>query len=1082
VHAFDGNTFIKTHQTDAQGQATFVLPDGSYRFRADKNGWEFWSGADDHCTIAGCTSVVMTIRNSVVVTVLDTAGNPDVGIGVWAYTGSTYANVGATTNAQGQAVLMLPAGSYHFRTSKDYSDFWSEADDHCTVPNSCTSASITTNVPVTVTVTNLDGQPEAGIYVHAFDGNTFIKTHQTNAQGQATFVLPDGSYRFRADKNGWEFWSGADDHCAIAGCTSVAMIIRNSVVVTVLDTAGNPDVGIEVWAYTGSTYANVGATTNVQGQAVLMLPAGTYHFRTSKDNSDFWSGADDHCTVPNSCTSASITTNVPVTVTVTVLDLDGQPAAGLPVAVFTGSTWTGRTGTTNASGQASFTLPPGDYRFRATKGVHEFWSGESNHCTVPGCTAAGITVNNSVVVTVLDTNNQPVVGVEVKGFIDSTFMGSWAVTNAQGQATLDLPAGSFRFKLIKDGATFWSGTTNHCTVPGCTSASITTTLPVTVTVLDLDGQPAAGLPVAVFSGSTWTGRTGTTNASGQVTFTLPPGDYRFRATKGVHEFWSGASNHCTVPGCTSASITVNNTVVVTVLDTNNQPVVGVEVKGFVDSTFMGSWAVTNAQGQATLDMPAGSFRFKLIKDGATFWSGTTNHCTVPGCTSASITTTLPVTVTVLDLDGQPAAGIPVYVFDGTTFTGRSGTTNASGQVTFTLPAGNYRFRADKGIHEFWSGASNHCTVPGCTSASITVNNTVVVTVLDTNNQPVVGVEVKGFVDSTFMGSWAVTNAQGQATLDMPAGSFRFKLIKDGATFWSGTTNHCTVPGCTSASITTTLPVTVTVLDLDGQPAAGLPVAVFTGSTWTGRSGTTNASGQVTFTLPLGDYRFRATKGVHEFWSGESNHCTVPGCIAAGITVNNSVVVTVLDTNGDPQVGVEVKSYNGTTFTGSWGTTNAQGQATLDMPAGTFRFRAVKDGTEFWSGTENHCSVPGCTEEEIIIRDAVIVTVLDAYGIPEAGLEVQAYDGDTFMDVSGTTNAQGQVTLWLLAGDYRFKAVKNETSYWSSGENHCEIPGCTDASIAIDGGLLLSKNPSKGDPWVIPCRMEYFFSRPIISTM
>jgi RHS repeat-associated protein len=37
-----------------------------------------------------------------------------------------------------------------------------------------------------------------------------------------------------------------------------------------------------------------------------------------------------------------------------------------------------------------------------------------------------------------------------------------------------------------------------------------------------------------------------------------------------------------------------------------------------------------------------------------------------------------------------------------------------------LPFGNYRFRADKSGTQYWSGPSNHCTVPGCTTAAITV--------------------------------------------------------------------------------------------------------------------------------------------------------------------------------------------------------------------------------------------------------------------------------------------------------------------------------------------------------------------------
>jgi hypothetical protein len=66
--------------------------------------------------------------------------------------------------------------------------------------------------------------------------------------------------------------------------------------------------------------------------------------------------------------------------------------------------------------------------------------------------------------------------------------------------------------------------------------------------------------------------------------------------------------------------------------------------------------------------------------------------------------------------------LKVYVFDGTTYTGYNKTIDASGQATFTLPEGDYRFRADKDGTQYWSSATNHCTVPGCTAVTITVGS------------------------------------------------------------------------------------------------------------------------------------------------------------------------------------------------------------------------------------------------------------------------------------------------------------------------------------------------------------------------
>ena len=59
--------------------------------------------------------------------------------------------------------------------------------------------------------------------------------------------------------------------------------------------------------------------------------------------------------------------------------------------------------------------------------------------------------------------------------------------------------------------------------------------------------------------------------------------------------------------------------------------------------------------------------------------------------------------------GAPQAGLPLYAFDGDTYTGYSQKTDAGGNATFTLPQGSYRFRADKNGTQFWSSTQNHCT-------------------------------------------------------------------------------------------------------------------------------------------------------------------------------------------------------------------------------------------------------------------------------------------------------------------------------------------------------------------------------------
>ncbi len=102
------------------------------------------------------------------------------------------------------------------------------------------------------------------------------------------------------------------------------------------------------------------------------------------------------------------------------------------------------------------------------------------------------------------------------------------------------------------------------------------------------------------------------------------------------------------------------------------------------------------------------------------------------------------------------------------------------------------------------------------------------------------------------------------------------------------------------------------------------------TSFTGYSGTTNASGQVTLTLPDGSYRFRADYsavsggGLTQFWSGTANHCSIPGCGSAIVTVTHATVVTAVDTDGTAKAGLKVYAFNNAGYTGYSGTTDAGG--------------------------------------------------------------------------------------------------------------------------------------------------------------
>lgn len=599
-----------------------------------------------------------------------------------------------------------------------------------------------------------------------------------------------------------------------------------------------------------------------------------------------------------------------------------------------------------------------------------------------------------------------------------------------------------------NGTQFWSDNINNCDIPDCSGTNIIVTKPLNVTVLDTENTPQVGLKVYAFSGTTYTGYYKVTDANGQTVFTLPEGSYRFRTDLNGTQFWSGTANHCDIPNCGSVDITVTKPVVVTVLDTDEAPQLDLKVYAYNATTYTSHSATTNADGQVTLTLPQGSYRFRADLNGTQFWSGTTNHCDVPGCESTQITVTSPVTVTVQDTEGMAKQSVVVYAFNGATYTSYNATTNANGQATFTLPQGNYRFRADFNGTQFWSETVNHCGIPGCDNVSITVTNGVLVTVEDTDGTPKTGLKVYAYNGTTYTGFSATTNANGQVTLTLPQGSYRFRADLNGTQFWSEAANHCDIPICGNADITVAKPVTVTVLNTDNASQVGLKVYAYNGVTYTGYSSTTNVNGQVTFTLPLGSYRFRADLNGTQFWSGMGNSCDIPDCESESITVTKPITITVLNTDNATQAGVKVYAYNGTTYTGYSATTNASGQVTLTLPLGSYRFRADLNGVQFWSGTSNHCTLPGCESAQVTVTIPVTVTVQNGQGVAKPGVTVYAFNGTTYTGYSKVTNANGQVVFTLPLGSYRFRADYSNTQFWSSATNQCTLPGCLTDIVTV----------------------------------
>src|SRR5439155_1107649 len=255
----------------------------------------------------------------------------------------------------------------------------------------------------------------------------------------------------------------------------------------------------------------------------------------------------------------------PSTITVTLLDAQGNAVAGKVVSLSqagASSTITTVSGTTNASGVATFTVKDATVEsvdYTATDatdsvtlthtagvnfGVGPASASVSTVTASPTSLVADNSTTSTITVTLKDASGHPVAGKAIsldQGPGNSTIATVSGTTDAAGHA-------SFHVKdAVVEGVTYTAtDTTDSTTVTQAAAVSFTTgpvsaadstvtasaspvvadnstTSTITVTLVDAYGHPVAGKAVSLTQGtgsSTVTTVSGTTNAAGHASFTV----------------------------------------------------------------------------------------------------------------------------------------------------------------------------------------------------------------------------------------------------------------------------------------------------------------------------------------------------------------------------------------------------------------------------------------------------------------------------------------------------------------------------------------------------------------------------------
>jgi RHS repeat-associated protein len=878
---------------------------------------------------------------------------------------------------------------------------------------------------ITVHVATSTGGRLSGIPVYAFTetGSYTGKSALTDEDGIAQFELTDfadGSYKFRADYLSCRFWS---EVITVPGTyNSTVEVAEETATIRVIQ-GGVAKAGVKVYLFNAAgSYLGIFGTTDTNGEVTFDLPSGkNFKFRADNLGNQYWS--DVLTIVAGGVNETGIATGGG-TLTVTVDKGEGTPIANTKVYLFkgNGASYLGLWGTTDTQGNAAFAVSSGDYVVRADYMGYQFWS---TVVTVTSDDALLVSIpHEDVTVTVHGDDNGDTEardGVNVYLFTETgTYLGVSRVADARGEAVFNVPEKSYKVRADFMGQKYWSEAFTW------TDKTVTIQEGTALVTMTHTGLSVEGVNVYVFTGSgSYLGLHDVTDQDGPVSFRLPAGDYNFRADYQGSQFWSGVFGviaHVENPVTISAG---GGTFALTVLKGVSDPLVGVNCYLFTDTgSYLGSHEVTSSEGEVAFSLADGDYKMRVDHLGYQFW---TDVFTVP--TTLSMDHTIAhqdVTITVAgDYNGniEARSGVPVYLFTSAgSYLGQKKTSDVQGQVTFNVPGQDHKVRADFRTKQYWSSIFNWI------DETITIKDGVAEIHVTMGASPIENVPVYVFNDlGSYLGINAQTDENGIVDFRLPAGTYKFRADHLSNKYWA--TEPVTAHEVNVIDVDTGGGIfTATVEKAAGQPIGDVPVYAFTaGGAYLGMTAHTDAQGQVSFNLSDGDYRFRADYRGYQFWTGTS---TVPTSLSDVLTIpHQDVTVTVERLYQAPAESLENIPVYLFTETGSYLgqslTTNAQGQAVLNLPERSYKVRTDYLGYQFWSSpftwADRTVTINHGLAELHVTRGGADVVGAPVYLFTPAG---------SYLGRNERTDATGIAQFLLPDRQYKFRVDHGGTQYWS----------------------------------------------------
>jgi hypothetical protein len=453
VYLFSGaGSYLGLYQvTDSSGRVGFDVPAGSYKIRADYLGYQFWSPVT---SIDADISIDIDIAQQDIPITVNSVFNyvhaPLEGNKTYLFTSSgAYLSQYQTTDSTGTVVYSLPDRAYKVRADYMGQKFWSDE---------IAGSAAVVQIPMAeaqITVTNC-GKPIEGIKIYAFTpSGAYLNINSvTNSSGSVKFRLAAGNYKFRADYQGSQFWSGevvlqADQSVPIEISTGGGTFF-----LTLLKNETDPLTGATCYLFSSTgSYLSMKMVSNTEGQVSFNLADGAYKIRVDYLGYQFWT---DVFTVPDKLNEKFTIPHHLVTVTVEKL-FQGTPEAlsGVKVYLFTPSgAYLSQYQTTDTNGDVVFNLPDREYKVRADYLGYQFWSDKIFIAD------AVVGIPHGIARVHVQKSGADVYGARVYLFKGESYLGRYIDTNASGLVEFVLPEKMFKFRADKDGVKVYSPDTS----------------------------------------------------------------------------------------------------------------------------------------------------------------------------------------------------------------------------------------------------------------------------------------------------------------------------------------------------------------------------------------------------------------------------------------------------------------------------------------------------------------------------------------------------------------------------------------------------------------------------------------------